>query len=75
MSWAEDNGYTDYDQVWQTEDGREIPYAELEPSHIKNILRGLDNGASYYGQEYKRPYLEKALREKVKSNTGEKESE
>lgn len=73
MSWADDEGFDAYDEpnypdghdnmgVWVDVHWNQTPIHQLETTHIKNIIRGLEAGKSYFGQISKIEILKKELK-------------
>lgn len=81
MSYAEDMGFDGYDaeDFSYSSDSKKYEWEDkthethlihgLQESHLKYIIRGLESGKDYYGQQYKLAYLRKELsmRESINS--------
>lgn len=77
MSWAEDNGFDAFDEEdfygrssntkeyeWEDKNHHIRLISDLDTSHIKNIIRGLEAGKSYWHQSWKLDYLKKELKKR-----------
>lgn len=56
--FCEDVGKSD---VWVSRDRSSTPINRLTTSHLKNIIAGIDNGKSFFGQWWKLDQLEREL--------------
>jgi hypothetical protein len=73
VSYAEDEGLDGYDSddlyyesdtkkyEWEDASNDVHLIRDLETSHIKHIIRGLEDGKDYFCQGYKLAYLKKTL--------------
>lgn len=77
MSWAEDEGIDGWDGLepivsdsapdeWEDREFNITPIKDLETSHIQNIIRGLEEGSFYWGQQSKLSFLKAELERRSK---------